>query len=272
MRIALGLQYDGSAFSGWQTQPNGQTLQDYLERAIAQFIGEAHSGIKTITAGRTDAGVHALGQVIHFDTDVNRPDFSWVRGVNAFLPKAISVHWAKTVPDSFDARYSAFERTYCYALLSANHPMPLIVGKAGLCILPHDKELDVKAMRKASQYLIGEHDFSSFRSSECQSKTPVKKLYQLDIHENGSWTYFVFRGNAFLHHMVRNLMGSLIAVGLGKESPDWMGSLLGAKNRHLAAPTFMPDGLYLARVSYPVEYEIPQSNPVGSLLPKHILD
>jgi tRNA pseudouridine38-40 synthase len=272
MRIALGLQYDGAAFSGWQTQPNGQTLQDHLERAIAQFIGEAQLEIKTITAGRTDAGVHALGQVVHFDTEVDRPDFSWVRGINAFLPKAMAVHWAKPVLASFDARYSAFERTYCYALLSAAHPMPLLVGKAGLCILPQDKKLDVDAMRKASQCLIGEHDFSSFRSSECQSKTPIKTLYQLEIHENGPWTYFVFRGNAFLHHMVRNLMGSLIAVGTGKESADWVESLLNAKNRQLAAPTFMPDGLYLARVSYPAEYEIPRSNPAGSLLPMHILE
>jgi tRNA pseudouridine38-40 synthase len=272
MRIALGLQYDGAAFSGWQTQPNGQTLQDHLEKAIAQFIGNSHLEIKTITAGRTDAGVHALGQVIHFDAEIDRPDFSWVRGINAFLPKAMAVHWAKPVPITFDARYSAFERTYYYALFSAPNPMPLIVGKAGLCVLPQDKHLDIEAMKKASLHLIGEHDFSSFRSSECQSKTPVKTLYQLDIHENGPWTYFVFRGNAFLHHMVRNLMGSLLAVGMGKESPDWMEFLLNAKNRQLAAPTFMPDGLYLARVGYPAEYEIPRSNTVGSLFPMHILE
>ena len=272
MRIALGLQYDGAAFSGWQTQPNGQTLQDHLERAIAQFIGETHPEVKTITAGRTDAGVHALGQVVHFDTEIDRPDFSWVRGINAFLPKSMAVQWAKPVASSFDARYSAFERTYCYVLLSASYPMPLIVGKAGLCVLPEGKRLDIHAMKTAAQCLIGEHDFSSFRSSECQSKTPIKTLYQLDIHENGPWTYFVFRGNAFLHHMVRNLMGSLLAVGLGKEPVDWMSFLLNEKNRQLAAPTFMPDGLYLARVGYPAEYEIPQSKLVGSLLPMDILE
>jgi tRNA pseudouridine38-40 synthase len=268
MRLALGLQYDGAAFSGWQTQHSGQTVQDHLEAALVKFIGDpAITKVNTITAGRTDAGVHALGQVVHFDTDIVRPDLSWVKGVNAFLPATISVQWVKPVPVDFDARFSGFERTYCYALLTGPCAAPLVAGKAGYYMLPQGKSIDLEAMRKARQCLLGEHDFSSFRSSECQSKTPVKTLYQLDIHQHGPWIYFVVRGNAFLHHMVRNLVGSLLAVGSGKESPDWLKSVLEARNRQLAAPTYMPDGLYLIRVGYPEHFEIPEPNLAGSLLP-----
>jgi len=268
MRLALGLQYDGAAFSGWQTQHSGETVQDYLEAALVKFMGDpAITKVNTITAGRTDAGVHALGQVVHFDTDIVRPDLSWVKGVNAFLPPTIAVQWVKPVPVDFDARFSGFERTYCYAVLTGSTPAPLIAGKAGYYMLPHGKTLNLEAMREASQCLLGEHDFSSFRSSECQSKTPVKTLYQLDIHQNGPWIYFVVRGNAFLHHMVRNLVGSLLVVGSGKESPDWLKGVLEARNRQLAAPTFMPDGLYLIRVGYPEHFEIPKPNLAGSLLP-----
>ena len=268
MRLALGLQYDGAAFSGWQTQHSGETVQDYLEDALVKFMGDpAITKVNTITAGRTDAGVHALGQVVHFDTDIVRPDLSWVKGVNAFLPPTIGVQWVKPVPADFDARFSGFERTYCYAVLTGSSPAPLVAGKAGYYMLPNGKTLNVQALRVASQCLLGQHDFSSFRSSECQSKTPVKTLYQLDIHQNGPWIYFVVRGNAFLHHMVRNLVGSLLAVGSGKESPDWLASVLEARDRQLAAPTFMPDGLYLIRVGYPEHFEIPKPNLAGSLLP-----
>jgi tRNA pseudouridine38-40 synthase len=271
MRIALGLQYDGSAFSGWQTQSNGQTVQDHLESALSRFIGENNEPVKTITAGRTDTGVHALGQVVHFDTEVVRPDLSWVKGVNAFLPPSVTVQWVKPVPDDFDARYMAFERSYCYALLTGSTPSPLVHGKAGFLSLPKSKTLDVTAMHEAAQVLVGEHDFSSFRSSECQSKTPIKTLYQVSVIENGPWVYFIFRGNAFLHHMVRNLVGSLLLIGAGKEPVTWMSTLLAAKNRQLAGATFMADGLYLLRVGYPEQFDIPEPNLANSFLPINLL-
>lgn len=271
MRIALGLQYDGSAFSGWQTQSNGQTVQDHLESALSRFIGENNEPVKTITAGRTDTGVHALGQVVHFDTEVVRPDLSWVKGVNAFLPPSVTVQWVKPVPDDFDARYMAFERSYCYALLTGSTSSPLVHGKAGFLSLPKGKTLDVLAMHEAAQVLVGEHDFSSFRSSECQSKTPIKTLYQVSVIENGPWVYFIFRGNAFLHHMVRNLVGSLLLIGTGKEPVTWMSNLLAAKNRQLAGATFMADGLYLLRVGYPEQFDIPEPNLANSFLPINLL-
>ena len=250
MRIALGIQYDGTAFSGWQVQTQQATAQQTLERALSKFIG---APVLTTVAGRTDAGVHALGQVVHFDTDVTRRDFSWVRGVNAFLPTSIAVQWAKVVPDTFNARFAAYERTYYYVLYT--HPVraPLLEGRAGWVYVP----VDIEAMRTAALHLIGRHDFSAFRSSECQAKTAVKHLYAIDIVSRGQFIHFRFRGNAFLHHMVRNIMGCLIAVGRGRHTPDWLAQVRDNGDRREAAPTFMPDGLYLARVAYPPEFDIP---------------
>jgi tRNA pseudouridine38-40 synthase len=165
----------------------------------------------------------------------------------------------------------AFERSYCYALLTGSTPSPLVHGKAGFLNLPKGKTLDTLAMHEAAQVLVGEHDFSSFRSSECQSKTPIKTLYQVSVIENGPWVYFVFRGNAFLHHMVRNLVGSLLLIGAGKEPVTWMSSLLAAKNRQLAGATFMADGLYLLRVGYPEQFDIPEPNLANSFLPINLL-
>ena len=260
MRIALGLQYDGSSYAGWQVQPNQLTLQGELERAIAAFIGELpdrHAPIQTITAGRTDAGVHALGQVVHFDTHVEREMFSWVRGVNSYLPKSIVLNWASEVPEDFSARFSAMERTYIYALHAGPCSSPMVIGRAGYVMLPPNNWFDVDAMRAAATYLIGEHDFSSFRSSECQSKTPIKTLYSIEIISSEPWLYFRIRGNAFLHHMVRNLVGTFLMIGRGKRRSEWMAEVLAAKNRQMAAPTFMPDGLYLAKIAYPEEFAIP---------------
>ena len=260
MRIALGLQYDGSSYAGWQVQPNQLTLQGELERAIAAFIGELpdrHAPIQTITAGRTDAGVHALGQVVHFDTHVEREMFSWVRGVNSYLPKSIVLNWASEVPEDFSARFSAMERTYIYALHAGPCSSPMVSGRAGYVMLPPNTWFDVDAMRAAATYLIGEHDFSSFRSSECQSKTPIKMLYSIEIISSEPWLYFRIRGNAFLHHMVRNLVGTFLMIGRGKRRSEWMAEVLAAKNRQMAAPTFMPDGLYLAKIAYPEEFAIP---------------
>ena len=272
MRIALGLQYDGSPYAGWQVQHNQNTVQAELEKAITAFIGEEAKGfpVQTITAGRTDAGVHALGQVVHFDTQVEREDFSWVRGVNSFLPGSIVVNWAKVVPEEFSARFSAFERTYIYALHAGPCRSPMIDARAGYVMLPPNQWFDIDAMKEAALCLIGEHDFTSFRSSECQSKTPVKTMYAIDIISAEPWLYFVIRGNAFLHHMVRNLVGSFLQIGRGKQKPEWMTQLLAAKDRHLAAPTFMPDGLYLSKIAYPPEFEIPAPWLKNSWLPDRV--
>ncbi len=274
MRIALGLQYDGSPYSGWQTQVNHNTVQDELEKAISAFVGEQASAefpIKTITAGRTDAGVHALGQVVHFDTNVEREDFSWVRGVNTFLPSSIVVNWAKRVPQEFSARFSAFERTYVYALHAGPCRSPMVSSRAGYLILPPNQWLNVNAMKIATEYLIGEHDFSSFRSSECQSKSPVKTMYSIEIISEEPWLYFQIRGNAFLHHMVRNVVGCFLQIGQGRQKPVWMAEVLAAKNRQVAAPTFMADGLYLAKIAYPEEFQIPGPWLENSWLPSTVI-
>lgn len=255
-RIVLGVQYDGSLWRGWQTQPDGGTVQDELENASRKF---SLTDIATTCAGRTDAGVHALEQVVHFDTELERELFSWVRGVNAFLPKSIAVRWAHglacdSASDFFHARFSATARTYHYVLY--NHPVrsPLLSGKAGWVFRP----LDIAPMREAAQYLLGTHDFSSFRAAECQANTPVKTMHDIRIERRGDLIVFTLRANAFLHHMVRNIVGSLIVVGNGNQAPVWMKELLEHCDRSRAAPTFMPDGLYLAKVDYDPKWNLPQ--------------
>ncbi|KMQ80845.1 tRNA pseudouridine synthase A [Candidatus Burkholderia pumila] len=253
MRIALGIQYDGSAFCGWQSQPHGKTVQDELERALKAF---AQKPLQTIVAGRTDTGVHGLGQVVHFDTDLDHADFSWVRGTNVFLPDTVAVQWAKPMSDDFHARFAAFERTYYYVLYVNPVRSPMLSRRAGWVHTP----LDVAAMRESAAYLIGEHDFSSFRAADCQSKTPVKHMYQVDLRAQGDCVHFRFRANAFLHHMVRNLMGCFVAIGRGRHPSSWMADVLAARDRCTAAPTFMPDGLYLAEIGYPEHFAVPPSH------------
>jgi tRNA pseudouridine38-40 synthase len=273
MRIALGLQYDGSPYSGWQSQVNQNTIQDELEKAISAFVGidaRKSNPIRVITAGRTDTGVHALGQVVHFDVEVERENWSWVRGVNTFLPESIVVNWAQPVSDEFSARYSAHERTYVYALHAGPCRSPMTTSRSGYVMLPVDRWFDVDAMRQAAECLIGEHDFTSFRSSECQSKTPVKTMYSIEIFSDEPWLYFKIKGNAFLHHMVRNLVGSFIQIGVGKQSANWMAEVLAAKDRSIAAPTFSPAGLYLAQIAYPEEFNIPKPWLENSWLPKSL--
>ena len=272
-RVALGIQYDGTTYHGWQSQPNKNTVQDCLEIAIDKFLGVSNTkSVNVVAAGRTDSGVHALGQVVHFDTLFERENWSWVRGINTFLPKDIAVHWAKVVPAHFDARFSAQERAYAYCLSGTPYPLPLLKQKTGYFMLPTSKELDVLAMRQAASHLLGTHDFSSFRSSECQSNTPVKTIYQLEIVEQAPHVYFFIRGNAFLHHMVRNLVGSLLRVGLGKESSEWLLDVLNKRDRQCAAPTFMADGLYLCRVGYPLEFQIPEPNLSTCVIPGELLN
>jgi len=273
MRIALGLQYDGSAYSGWQTQVDQPTVQDKLESAITSFVGSEDANlnpIRVVVAGRTDTGVHALGQVVHFDVDVERQNWSWVRGLNSFLPDSIVVNWAQPVPEDFSARYSAYERSYIYALHAGPCRSPMAASSAGYVMMPADYWFDVDAMKLAAECLIGEHDFTSFRSSECQSKTPVKTIYSIDIVSSEPWLYFKIKGNAFLHHMVRNLVGSFIQIGLEKQSSQWMAEVLAAKDRSIAAPTFSPAGLYLAQIAYPAEFNIPNPYLANSWLPKSL--
>jgi tRNA pseudouridine38-40 synthase len=252
MRIALGVEYDGSRFCGWQTQPAGCAVQDALERALARI---ASAPVSTVCAGRTDAGVHALAQVVHFDTGVERPESAWVRGVNALLPSACSVNWSRPVADDFHARYSARGRCYRYLLL--NHPVRPAAdqGRVGWFHLP----LDLEKMQRAARLLVGEHDFSAFRSSECQAKTPVRTMTGLEVARRGDHVVFELRANAFLHHMVRNIVGCLIYVGKGKYPPEWLGEVLASRDRGRGAPTFEAAGLYLARVDYDVRWSLPEA-------------
>ncbi len=251
MRIALALEYDGSRFLGWQTQPGGGTVQDTLESALAAIAG---APIDVTCAGRTDRGVHALGQVVHFDVAAQRPESAWVRGVNALLPESVAVQWAREVPEEFHARYGGRARTYRYVLINRAVRPALAARHAGWFHLP----LDVAAMRAAARHFVGEHDFSAFRSAECQAKTPVRTLLGLEIETRGERIDFVVRANAFLHHMVRNLVGTLVFVGKGKHPPAWAGEVLASRDRARAAPTFAAEGLYLERVEYEERWNLPQ--------------
>jgi len=259
MRIALGLEYDGSRFLGWQTQPGGGTVQDAVEEAL-QMI--ADSRISVVAAGRTDRGVHACEQVIHFDFEGERPTSAWVRGANALLPPSIAILWARPIDAEFHARYSARARSYRYILINRPVRPALAAGRVGWFHAP----LDIAAMRSAAQYLVGEHDFSAFRSSECQAKTPVRKVAALRIEPRGERIDFVVQANAFLHHMVRNLVGALVYVGKGRHPPHWMRELLASRDRRRAAPTFGAEGLYLERIDYEARWGLPQTRTDPELL------
>jgi len=260
-RVALGLAYDGTPWRGWQTQAGGQTVQDVLEGSLARFLARPAA---TVCAGRTDTRVHALAQVVHLDTDAVRRDESWVRGLNALLPDSIAVQWAKPVPESFHARFGATARTYVYVVRNHRVRSPLTHGKVGWVY----HALDLGLMRDAAARLVGEHDFSSFRSSECQAASPVRTLQALDIVRRGDYFLFTFRANAFLHHMVRNLMGTLLYVGQGRKPPGWADELLAVRDRKMAAPTFSPDGLYLTHVRYPPQFGLPIMD-TASMLASH---
>jgi tRNA pseudouridine38-40 synthase len=248
-RIALGLSYDGSPWQGWQTQPNGQTVQDQLEKAIAQFLDQPIGTIGTICAGRTDTGVHALDQVVHLDSPVWRDRASWVRGLNSFLPPSIAVQWASPVPEAFHARFSALSRTYHYIIINTPARQPLWANRAGWCFRP----LDVSLMQQAAQCLVGRHDFSSFRSSQCQAASPIREMHSLTVRRERHFVIVSLKANAFLHHMVRNIVGELILVGQGKHQVDHVAEVLKACDRTVAAPTFSAAGLYLSQVQYPPE-------------------
>ncbi|WP_037587488.1 tRNA pseudouridine(38-40) synthase TruA [Stenoxybacter acetivorans] len=249
-RWALTLAYDGGFFHGWQTQPNRlRTIQAHLEEALS-FV--ADENIQVTAAGRTDAGVHATAQVVHFDTQASRPAKAWVRGGNSAMDKSVRILTAQTVLPHFHARFDAFGRRYRYVLESGRVRMPQLRGKAGWTHWP----LNMTAMREAAALLVGEHDFSSFRASECQAKSPIKTLYAVRLSGSPNFMALDLHGNAFLHNMVRNIVGALVYVGAGKMSVADFAQLLAAKSRRHAPPTLMPDGLYLTGVDYPPEFGV----------------
>ena len=264
-RVALGVSYNGQGYNGWQSQPSGNTIQDKLEAALGRFAAQP---IHTLCAGRTDAGVHGLMQVVHFDAPVERAPSSWVRGTNTFLPPDIAVQWAQPVPDAFHARASAVARRYAYVLLQSPVRPSVEAGRVGWVFQP----LDHGAMQQAADALLGEHDFTSFRASACQAHTPVKTLHRIAITRRGEgegpcYWRFEFEANAFLHHMIRNIMGCLIAVGQGSRPPGWMAQVLAAKSRDAAAPTFSPDGLYFLGPVYDAAWGLPERTAAYDWLP-----
>ena len=256
----MGVCYNGSAYQGWQSQSSGLTVQDKLEKALAQFT--THK-VSTLCAGRTDAGVHGLMQVIHFDTELVRDISSWVRGTNRYLPFDIAIQWAREMPLSFHCRGSAVARRYAYIVLESPVRPSLESGRVGWVYRP----LNLQAMQEAAAHLIGEHDFTSFRASSCQALSPVKRLTQIDIHQHGPYWRLEFEGSAFLHHMIRNIMGCLVTIGQGFESPDWMREVLHARSRKAAAPTFSPDGLYFKGPVYEAQWGLPDATPAFDWLP-----
>jgi tRNA pseudouridine38-40 synthase len=260
MRLALGVSYRGGAYHGWQSQPDGRTVQDQVERALGAFAGQP---VRCICAGRTDTGVHGLNQVIHFDTELARDDNSWVRGTNRYLPSDIAIQWCRQVPDHFHSRFAATGRRYAYLLLESPVRPGIEQGAAGWTFRP----LAQATMEAAAALLIGEHDFSAFRAAGCQSITPVKHLREVGVRRVGSYWRFDFEANAFLHHMIRNIMGGLIAVGNGTRPVAWMADVLASRDRRIAAPTFAPDGLYFVGPYYDPAFEIPRHVPPMDWLP-----
>jgi tRNA pseudouridine38-40 synthase len=249
-RIAVGIEYDGSAYAGWQTQPGIPNIQQAAEAALGTVAAEA---VSLTCAGRTDAGVHAYGQVAHFDTVATRTARSWVLGANSALPADISLSWAVPVPEHFHARYTAEARTYRYLILNRAARSALSAQRAVWIHRP----LDAIAMAEAAAELVGEHDFSAFRSAECQAKSPVRRLTRLAVERRGHWISIEATANAFLHHMVRNIAGLLIHVGRGEEPAAWARTVLESRDRRRGAATAPPQGLYLVAVRYPEVFGLP---------------
>jgi tRNA pseudouridine38-40 synthase len=261
MRIALGIEYDGSAYQGFQLQDDVRSIQGELESAIGRIAAQ---DVRIICAGRTDAGVHATGQVIHFDYESSgkpRSTYAWSKGVNVFLPPDIAVRWAAEVADDFHARFSAYARTYRYIIWNGRQRCGILSG--GLSDYS-GKSLDSDLMHEAAQYLIGERDFSSFRSSQCQSLSPFRNVHEVRVMRYGDFVVIEITANAFLHHMVRNIAGSLLEVGYGRRPAEWIGELMDVCDRTKAGATAKPGGLYLVNVLYPQRFGIPKT-PSGPL-------
>jgi tRNA pseudouridine38-40 synthase len=250
-RIALGVEYDGSAFAGWQAQPGLRTIAGELTRAVGAV---ADHPVGLACGGRTDAGVHAEGQVVHFDTRALRSLRAWLLGINSHLPPDVSLRWARPVPPWFHARFSALSRTYRYRILNRETRCALLARRATLVRRP----LDVGAMQAAADSLLGEHDFSAFRAAECQSRSPVRRLDSIKVRREGDEVWIDVSANAFLHHMVRNIAGLLIEVGSGLAPPRLAAEVLASRDRRVAPPTAAADGLYLRAVRYPPAFGLPE--------------
>ncbi|MBY5268977.1 tRNA pseudouridine(38-40) synthase TruA [Spiribacter salinus] len=249
-RIALGLEYDGSAYRGWQTQAHAVAVQSELEAALAEIAGHP---VRVTAAGRTDAGVHACSQVVHFDTEAERPDRAWVRGVNTHLPADIGVRWVAHPGKRFDARRSGVARRYRYLLQSSALAPVLMRNRVGWTW----KALDLEPMRAAVGCLLGEHDFSSFRAAGCQARHPVRTVTEVSLERRGSLIALEIEANAFLHHMVRNVVGSLMVIGSGERPSGWLADVLQARDRRVAGVTAPAAGLYLLGVRYPAPFDLP---------------
>jgi len=249
-RIALGLEYDGTQFAGWQVQPKQRTVQGCLTDAIS-FV--ANHPVKTVAAGRTDSGVHALQQVVHFDTDAKRDQRNWILGLNTHLPKDVNVVWAQSVDDDFSARFSAQSRSYRY----------LILNRVSRSAIRHNKmwwyfqSLDIKLMQAGADLLVGHHDFSAFRAKECQAHNPVKTMEYITISKQGDCIAIDVKAQSFLHHMVRNIVGVLVPIGEGRKPVSWALEVLESRDRAQGGITSPPEGLYFVNADYPAQYALP---------------
>ncbi|MFO7593540.1 MAG: tRNA pseudouridine(38-40) synthase TruA [Pseudomonadota bacterium] len=259
MRIAAGIEYDGSNFCGWQLQMDAvRTVQGEVEAALGKV---ANHDVRVNCAGRTDAGVHATAQVIHFDTDAQRDERAWVFGANANLPKDVVLLWARPVSDEFHARFSANRRAYRYVIFTRDVRPTFLAGR----VTWHYRELDIGRMQQAGTLLLGEHDFSSYRAVACQAKSPVRTLHRLEVTRQGPFIFIDVEANAFLHHMVRNIAGVLMTIGEGERPVEWSREVLEARDRTLGGVTAHPSGLYLTQVGYPEQFGIPQLSPVSAV-------
>lgn len=260
MKIALGVEYDGSRFCGWQLQERVRTVQGEVEQALARI---ADQPVRVVTAGRTDTGVHASGQVVHFETGVPRSDSSWARGTTRYLPDDVAVLWARRVSDDFHARFAAIERRYRYIILNRRVRPTFLYKRVGWDYRP----LDAGRMQQAARLLLGHHDFNAYRAVACQAKTSERDLRELSVLRKGDFIIIDARADGFLHHMVRNLVGVLSTIGAGERPVEWSREVLESRDRTRGGVTAPPDGLYLTGVVYPEHFEIPLAEPEGRLFP-----
>ena len=254
-KFACRIEYKGHAYSGWQFQDHSPSVQAAVEQALTKVADEP---ITTICAGRTDSGVHATGQIIHFETQAERSNYSWQMGTNANLPKDIAVRWIDQVDTGFHARFSAEARSYRYIIHNSQARSALFYKM----VTSYYQQLNIEAMQEAAQHLLGEHDFSSYRATQCQAKSPIRNISTISLQKNGDFIYLDISANAFLHHMVRNIVGVLVAIGSGEEAPSWSKTVLDYRDRKKGGVTAPPDGLYLVRVQYPQDFNIPADHPL----------
>ena len=258
-KIALGIEYNGAGYNGWQRQKHGKGVQEVLEKALSYVANEE---VKVVCAGRTDSGVHALGQVVHLETNAERNAQAWIMGTNSKLPNDVCVNWAMPVTDDFHARFSALDRKYRYVICNRKIRPAILDTQVSWEYRP----LDAERMQQAANDLIGKHDFSSYRTVHCQANSPVRTVHQLDVTRSGEFIFIDIEANAFLHHMVRNIAGVLMAIGAGEQEIGWAAEVLAHKDRELGGVTAPPHGLYFVKAGYPDEFNIPLTE-VKNLFP-----